>query len=394
MNTTHLLNIVEAVTAYAAVHDFAGYSKYDGLNSPIVRALSLNNRWLRLLLTQIVMRSPVNLRSLLLVKTSRNPKGIALFARAYLLLYQTTGHERYKALAEEMLTWLTQHHANGKNEFSGHCWGYNFAWQSPLFYAPAYFPNITVTAFAGEAFLVGYSILKAPQYLDIACSAADYIVQDLPVLYETGTQKCLGYVTAPVTEKVINVNSMAAAFLAKVYSATQDTRYKDQAIKLVNFVVDNAIDDNRWTYTTNSDRSFIDNYHTGGILDALLETMEHLDYWAWQATLEHAVEYYQHALFTQVGAPKYRHNREFPYDIHGAAQGIITFAKMSRRNSKHLAFAERVFDWTLHNLYSGQGYFFYQRTRWHTKKFTLMRWCNAWMLYAMGELLTPGVKNT
>ena len=153
------LYIIDALTNFAREQDFAGYSKHDGLNSPILQTLSFNNRWLRLLFIQAVMRFPINIRPWLLTEKSRNPKGIALFARGYLLLYETTGHEHYKDLAEELLTWLMEHHSNTEKQFSGYCWGYNFAWQSPFFHAPKYFPNLTVSVFPGEAFVLGYNVL-------------------------------------------------------------------------------------------------------------------------------------------------------------------------------------------------------------------------------------------
>ncbi len=382
-----LLRIVETVTDFARGRDFSGYSKHDGLNSPILYALALNNRWLRLLFIQLIMRSPINLRPLLLTGKSRNPKGIALFAKGYLLLYQVVKNEQYKRLAEELLEWLMDNHSNKNQQFSGYCWGYNFIWQSPFFHAPKYFPNLTVSVFPGEAFLLGYKLLHNEQYLEYAVGVADYVLHDLPVLVETDTEKCLGYVSADVSTKVININSMAAAFLSKLYVATHNEYYKEQAMKLVSFVIHHAIDDNRWTYTTDTAHSYVDNYHTGGIIDEIFEMMESLDYWEWKTTLMNAVTYYQKNLFTEKGAPKNRDNQEYPYDIHGSAQGIITFSKISRIDPKYTQLAEKIYDWTLVNLYSGRGYFYYQNMRYYTKKFTLMRWCNSWMLYGMGELL-------
>jgi len=382
-----VLQIVEALTDFSVKRDFSGYSKHDGLNSPILQPLTLNNKWLRLLFIQAIMRFPLNLRPLLLTEKSRNPKGIALFAKGYLLLYEITGDKRYKRLAEELLKWLMNNHSNTDNQFSGYCWGYNFIWQSPFFHAPKYFPNLTVSVFPGEAFLLGYKFLHYDAYLNYAVGVANYVLNDLPVLEETDTDKCLGYVSANVSTKVININSMAAAFLSKLYFATQRQDYKKQAIKLVNFVVKHAIDENRWTYTTNITRSYVDNYHTGGIIDEILETMENIDYWEWKTTLMNAVEYYQKHLFTEEGAPRNRDNQEYPYDIHGAAQGIITFSKISRIAPEYLNIAETIYDWTIKHLYSRRGFFYYQKMRGYTKKFSLMRWCNAWMLYAMGELL-------
>jgi uncharacterized protein YyaL (SSP411 family) len=285
-----------------------------------------------------------------------------------------------------------ENHSNKDQQFSGYCWGYNFIWQSPFFYAPKYFPNLTVSVFPGEAFLLGYKLLQQKKYLEYATGVAEYVLNDLLVLQETPTEKCLGYVSAEVSEKVININSMAAAFLSKLYVVTKREEYKENAIKLVNFVVNNAIDDNRWTYTTDVDHSYVDNYHTGGIIDEILETMEHLHDWRWKSTLLNAAQYYEQYLFTKEGAPKNRDNRKYPYDIHGAAQGIITFSKISRLEPEYMTLAEKIFDWTINNLYSIKGYFYYQKMRLYTKKFTLMRWCNAWMLYAMGELLSKQTK--
>jgi hypothetical protein len=382
-----ILQIADAVTDFGTKRNFAGYSKHDGLNSPILHTLSFNNKWLRLIFIQAIMRFPVNLRPVFFTEKSRNPKGIALFAKGYLLLYKATKNERYKTLAEELLDWLMENHSNKNQQFSGYCWGYNFIWQSPFFYAPKFSPNLTVSVFPGEAFLLGYKLLQHEKYLEFAAGIAEYVLHDLPVLKETDTEKCLGYVSAEVSTQVININSMAAAFLAKLYVETKSETYKENAIKLMNFVVNNAIENNRWTYTTNIERSYVDNYHTGGIIDEILETMESLNSWNWKTILMNALNYYQKHLFTNEGAPRNRDNREYPYDIHGAAQGIITFAKMSRMNPEYIEFADKIYNWTIRKLYSGRGYFYYQKTRLYTKKFNLMRWCNAWMLYAMGELL-------
>src|SRR5215475_7540754 len=63
-----------------------GYDPYDGLNSPLARWWPMRNRLLRTALTQTVKRSPVNLRPLLGIRKAANPKGLALAARAVLLL--------------------------------------------------------------------------------------------------------------------------------------------------------------------------------------------------------------------------------------------------------------------------------------------------------------------
>ena len=86
-----LLKVLDA----AEKKDYSGYSKFDALNSPLLESLSLKNKWLRLIYTQIIKEMPLNLRPLLAVIPSRNPKGIALSARAYFFLYQQTQNLTY-----------------------------------------------------------------------------------------------------------------------------------------------------------------------------------------------------------------------------------------------------------------------------------------------------------
>src|ERR1700730_5968741 len=72
---------------YCQADNWAGYEPYDALNSPIVNALPfLNSRLPRLILTQVLKRSPINIRSLMLIPKTQNPKGIGLFLSAFVKL--------------------------------------------------------------------------------------------------------------------------------------------------------------------------------------------------------------------------------------------------------------------------------------------------------------------
>src|SRR5512139_2210165 len=85
------LELVKTVTlkllAYCQANDWAGYDPYDALNSKIFETLPfLDFRLFRLGLTQLLKRSPVNFRPLLLIPKTQNPKAIALFLMAFLKL--------------------------------------------------------------------------------------------------------------------------------------------------------------------------------------------------------------------------------------------------------------------------------------------------------------------
>ncbi|MBN2406500.1 MAG: hypothetical protein JXJ19_02275, partial [Elusimicrobia bacterium] len=187
---------------YSRTHDYAGYSKFDALNSPCLEKCFGGSFIGRLLVTQLVNRSYVNMRPMLGVRKSRNPKGIANFIKSYCNLSGLTREDRYADEAVSLAKWLLEN-ASGKGKYSGLCWGYNFPWQSPGFFAPRHLPNCIVTCFCAEALICVYRLTGDRKYLVAAESAADFILNDLPVLEKDGMHKCIAYVPVPVRWKVI-----------------------------------------------------------------------------------------------------------------------------------------------------------------------------------------------
>lgn len=60
------------------------------------------------------------------IKPRVNAKAMALFARAYLNLFRSSGKEIHLENAEYCLNWLIDHPSSC---YSGYCWGYPFDWQ-------------------------------------------------------------------------------------------------------------------------------------------------------------------------------------------------------------------------------------------------------------------------
>jgi len=71
---------------YVRENNFSGFDPYDALNSE--KLLKINNKLLRVLLTQFFVYSPFNTRSFFQIKSEKNPKAIGLFLSSYCRLYQ------------------------------------------------------------------------------------------------------------------------------------------------------------------------------------------------------------------------------------------------------------------------------------------------------------------
>ena len=394
------LMILRNLFEYAENEDYRGYNKHDGLNSPFLQRLSFDNKYLRLIFIQGVMRAPVNLRPLLGVRKTVNAKGMSLWALAYANLFQITREEKYLARAISCLDWLKDN--NSRTGYSGYCWGYPYPWQDAGFFAPTGMPNCVVSCFVGRAFIKLYQMTRREEYLTVARSTCDFLLKDLTRIYEDDDMLCLSYAPVKMDWVVIDTSALAGTLLAEVAAITGEKPLAQDAFRLLNYVVDKKTDYGAWFYSHPPERSHIkhDNYHTGYIVDAILDYSLATQDERFMDSYWQGVEYYQNNLFLADGSPKWMSHQIYPLDIHGAAQGIISFSKAGRAYKKRegvsgpesrkefLPLAQKICSWAVTNLYDqNKRIFYYQKLRFYTKRFTLMRWCNAWMARALSEWL-------
>ena len=154
-----ILDTLDRVLCWSEGEGYLGWNKHDGLNSPILERLFSWGKWPRLVAIQTVMRSPVNIRPILLVPKVYNPKGLALFAQAWIDRYLIDNNSDHLRQSERLLTLLLDLKSPG--DWSGSCWGYHYPWQDVGFYAPSKLPNAVVTAFVCEAFLDAWRITQS-----------------------------------------------------------------------------------------------------------------------------------------------------------------------------------------------------------------------------------------
>jgi uncharacterized protein YyaL (SSP411 family) len=380
-----LQTVYQQLSSWCREHDFAGHDPFDALNSRLFRATPFaKSRTSRLLWTQFVKRSPVDLRAVALVPAERNPKGIALFALAQLADYRRCRSEESAQQARVLLTTLASMRVEGYN---GAAWGYNFDWQSRNFFAPRGTPTIVPTAFAARAFIEAWHEFKDDEYLNLARSVCDFIVQDLPRSVETETEICFSY--APKTQtRIYNASLLAAEVLASVSKLTNDNQLREAAERVTRYVVNQQQPDGSWTYGTEPKQSWIDNFHTAYIVFSLkrvISTSEPNP--EFHEALAQGYRYWKENFFLADGWPKYYHDDPYPADAHASASAIITLLECSDLDDASATMAQRVASWTIQNLRDPRGFFYYQRRRFYTVRKPYIRWTQAWMLYALARLL-------
>ena len=380
--------VLDRVLQVARSDRYEGYSKHDGLNSPLLAALAGGSRLRRLGAIQVVTRSPVDIRPLAGVRKARNAKGLSLFSRALLARHRMTGSADDATEARELLDWLIAHPAPG---FEQLCWGYPYPWQDVGFFAPRHFPNRVVTSFVGQALLDGYQTLHDDRYLDAAGRAVEFLLGAPKTMYEDEARWCVSYVPDPDIDWIVmDVSALTGALAARLGALRSDAELIRQGGRLVRYVVSKQTDYGAWFYAEPPSASHIthDNYHTGFILDAIQGYGLAAGSDEFETVYKHGAEFYEQRLFEPDGAARFMSDRLYPVDIHGCAQGIITFSLQQRHRGAGAETAARVLAWTLGHMWDpGSGWFYYQRRRGYRTRIRELRWCQGWMSWALASYL-------
>ncbi|HET6890442.1 MAG TPA: hypothetical protein VFH31_05015 [Pyrinomonadaceae bacterium] len=382
----------ESLWAWCRARDFAGHDPFDALNSKFFQLTPLkHSRTARLAATQLLKRSPVNVRSVARVSAEKNSKAIALFALAALANYRRLKTKEIEQEARQLLADLLSMRLEG---WSGAAWGYNFDWQSRVFFAPRGTPTIVPTAFAARALIEAAHAFNDDSYLATARTSCDFILQDLGRGYETKTEVCFSY--SPGTDtRIYNASLLAAEVLASVSRVTGETKLCDWAIRATRYVVNRQHDNGSWSYGEQANQGWIDNFHTAFLLSSLVRVINHCDaapHPSFEESLRRGYDFWRNSFFLADGWPKYYHDRLYPADAHAAATAIVTLTDLWDLNAGALTLAERIALWSIENLRDSSGYFYYQRRRFYTVRTPFMRWSESWMAYALARLLEEKVE--
>ena len=378
--------LLAATLEYARERDYAGWDYVDGMSSRLLRALPVENKWLNLAVQETTKRAPINLRPLFLVEQRRNFKGTALFAMANGMaarleregLLDPSPGVDYEAERRRLLEWLLENRSVG---YSGFCGGHKHVIQGLHHQSQPNEPDLVSTSYAVKALLDGADL--DPAFAAAARSAAEFTVEDMHYEEVDGGATVRYYPKHPDDSYTLNAGAITARMFVDLFEHFGDEEFLERGRQLLDYVAAAQTPIGGWYYRDPPEASHLsmDNHHNGFIVEALQRYHEVTGTERYRETLDDALSFYGERLFEADGAPNWDEDEAYPRDIHAAAQGILVYTYAG-----DLDFARRILAWTLENLYAGDGRFYYRVERLYTKRITLMRWCQAWMAYAVGEL--------
>lgn len=387
-----VINSFLILKKYCEKEHFKGWDPYDGLNSRLFQIIPFfkKSALCRLIVIQGFKRCPVNLRRLAMVPKEYNAKGIGLFLSGYCNLYKVVRihpewrkllgkPEEIQSLIKELADLLISLRSKG---YSGACWGYNFDWQARrLFLFPKYTPTVVATSFCATALIDAYEVTKEKRYLDIALSAADFVLQDL---HKAACNAGFLFSYSPLqgNDTVFNASLLGSKLLSYCYRYTGKEEYRIAARASVLACCNSQQEDGAWVYGMLPVQAWIDSFHTGYNLDGLIAYEEWTEDKSFHENIERGFEFYIKNFFQEDGCPKYYHNQKYPIDIHCSGQLFVTLYRLHKFEI-YKDIAEKVLNWTIRNMQDKRGYFYYQLKKGISSRISYMRWSNAFMFNAL-----------
>jgi hypothetical protein len=373
-------NALDGLEAWIGRNGLKGYDPYDALESPLLRALSLGAKWPRIAFTQALKRLPVNLRPLLLVRKTLNPKGLGLLLSGTVRRGRTTGGERYAEAARAIAELLLTLRAPG---YRGACWGYPFPWQSRAFYLPRGTPTVVNTAFVGHALLDVARFLKEERYASVARSACTFVMRDLARTEEDGAI-CFSY-TPKDRLAVHNANLLGAGLLARVGAATGEGELLETARRAARWTLRRQQPSGAWWYAEAPYQRWVDSFHTGFVLEAMRHVILGAGLDEAREPLARGYRFFLDHFFEVDGEPRYYHDRKGPLDIHCPTQALVTMCDLADVAPAPRLLA-RTTRWLLANLRAPEGYFYFRRGRFGPNRVPYMRWGQGWAYHGLARL--------
>ena len=375
---------IDELIFFLEKHHFKGWEPYD---IPVLKN-SRVTRPVRVFLTQVIRLSPIFLHPIFKNK-NEHAKAAALFARAFLLLFEITREKKYHKNAIYFLEWLQAHRCLATKNFSiGPLYQLNMKKYS----ANPNTPAPLLTCFSVEAFLSAYEIFKDNKYLEQAESGINYFLEELPQIRVSSDQSYFIY--HPNNNQFIpNSPAVICGTLARFYSISKNQELLTIIKNNLNYIVNYQQEDGSWLYHPGS--RYIDSFHTAFILEALAKYQQYTGDDSYEKQLLKGLTYYEQAFFESDMKPIHKKRFGLPtnadslltkIDLRDIAMGLVLFNEINKLRGYPIKPALNLLNWCVKHFKTHNGYFYYQKVPLYTIKGPFLS-MQAWMLYGLSVML-------
>jgi hypothetical protein len=374
------LQSIKRLEAHILAERYRGYDPYDALMSPAFRLPVLrSSRIVRLGAQQVLRRSPVNLRPLLGIRKGYNPVTLALVLEAFAYLAQVEP-QRAAELQERGAECVRELRRLRSPGYHGDCWGYDFDWEGRYARIPAGFPTIVATGLVTNALFAAHELLGLDEGIELCAGAMQFVLHDLQRTEAADGAFCWSY-SPNDRQQVLNATMKGARLCAQVYAATGDDSGLESARQTTRYVVAHQRPDGAWPYAVGDTRTWVDNFHTGYVLDAIDAYGRLADDATFDSAKNRGWSYYRANFFVDDRIPKYYDNQLYPIDATACAQSLLTLCRFGDVDT-----AQRVADWAIAKMQCSDGHFAYQLRQRIKITTPYMRWASAYMYAGLSRL--------
>lgn len=382
----YIFESIKKLDNYITKEKFKGYDPYDTLQSPLIPK-SLPNI-LKFVLIQIQKRNPFNIRYFLLIKKEYNTKSLGLLLDAYSELYKTYKKEHFKEKADNIFKIIK---SLKNNNYNYPCWSYYFSVVHPKSTIEKNTPTVIHQSIITRG-IYNYieNVNNSNNNIEFISSIKIFIEEEI-YCYEKNNIFYWGYYP---NSKICVYN--ASLHVAEIYSYINKFEPNEiiekKIIKAINFVIEKQNLDGSWNYSfdpiSGIEKIQID-FHQGFIIESLINIYINLN--LNNENILNAIKkgamYYETVVFKKNGVSYWRVPKEYPIDIHNQSQGIITFQSLYKLtgNKHYIDSANNIANWTINNMQSKKGYFYYRINKLYKNKISYIRWSQSWMLLALSK---------
>ncbi|MEO0139013.1 MAG: hypothetical protein ABIL16_04770 [candidate division WOR-3 bacterium] len=342
---------IKRILAYIEKENYKGYDPYDGLLSPFSR---LSIPLYRLLFQQFVKRLGLWTRKVLFIPKGHNPKALALFLWSYAFL-------RDEGKAKNIWELLKVYSIKTNN---GIAFGYNFPWQSSVFFVPYGTPNIIATSFV--VFALNYAKRVFKWDVDLRVFLPFY-EKTLNIFRDENGFLWISYTPY---DRLRIFNSSVLGALAYMMCGGDGKFAKEIAKTLQNY----QREDGSWIYGLDRmTMKYVDNIHTAYNLWGLVGIRNMLKIDDFDGVILKGYEFYKYNLFDRWGFPISKLGKK-GFDTHDLAASIITFKIFEDMDR-----ARKLEGWAVERLVDKDGRV-YNGLK---DKRVFIRWSVAWLLLSL-----------